>query len=627
MERLGFSERIRRLSELCIEKDLGTIMNPRSIKNTSRSASKDIKRRKAKIHLPDRGKSSPDREKSSSAREKSLPVREKLPSSRDRLPPGPAREEFPPAREKLPPGPASLKEWFQRSNLPLIEKQYKQLWQYHNLLREKNEEYDLTRILQFDDMVQKHYIDSILVARILNWDLPSPLLDIGTGAGLPAIPLKIACPETEFILSEGRHKRVRFLHEVIEALGLQKIEIYGHKTSTSFNRPIRGVITRAVEPIAETLARVRRSLQTGGWAIFMKGPRCDAEIEEAVERMGRSYRLDRDVAYTIPHTPHQRRLVIFERIEEQWETEHGYQVQSIESPANETFKHLKALLTSKGIKKEGHALVFGRKIVREVMRDFPDLCAGLILSPTREEEVADIVSEALPGGIKQIPLYRLSSPLYRELDIFGTGADILVVRTPPIETWQAEDALLDKEAWQAKEGRQDIDVRQAEEGRQDKEARQAEEKRPGCTMMIPFQDPENTGAVIRSAAAFGVRDIILLKEAASPYHPKSIRAGGSAVFRVNYYKGPSIQEIQSIVQAAQGRGIPLITLSMEGTRISRFQFPESFILLPGTEGPGLPEELRSQALAIPMEPGLESLNAATAAAIALYEWRRRIGKE
>jgi 16S rRNA (guanine(527)-N(7))-methyltransferase RsmG len=542
-------------------------------------------------------------------------------------------------------------------------------------------------------MVQKHYIDSILVAQILDWKLPSPLLDVGTGAGLPAIPLKIACPDTEFILSEGRHKRVQFLHEVVDALGLEKIEIYGHKTYASFSRPIRGVITRAVEPIVETLARVKRSLQAGGWAIFMKGPQCDAEIEEAARSMSRSYRLERDIAYSIPHTPHQRRLIIFERLEdrreERREAEPGCKASYIESMANETFKRMKALLTSKGIKKEGHALVFGQKIIREIMRDFPDLCAGLILSPLKEEIATDLTNPAdltdlansansaaltdlvslkdradskdladhftdlvdkgslpedlreihrevhqeilpedlrethrevhreilpedlrethrevqreihqeihredLPDKLKEIPIYRLSSPLYRELDIFGTGTAILLVRTPPIEIWRAEEMA---------------------------------STAPGCTLMLPFQDPENTGAVIRSAAAFGVRDVILLQESANPYHPKSIRAGGSAIFRVNYRKGPSIQEIQPLARAVHLQGIPLITLSMEGTRISQFQFPESFILLPGLEGPGLPEDLRHRALAIPMEPGLESLNAATAAAIALYEWRRRMG--
>jgi 16S rRNA G527 N7-methylase RsmG len=148
----------------------------------------------------------------------------RLRSARKRRPPGGGPEHRP---ERLPPGLPSLRRWFERSDLPLTEHQYQQLWRYHKLLREKNEEADLTRIHQFDNMVQKHYIDCILVARLLGWEFPSPTLDIGTGAGLPGIPLKIACPETEFILSEGRHKRVQFLQEVVETLTLRGIEIYG----------------------------------------------------------------------------------------------------------------------------------------------------------------------------------------------------------------------------------------------------------------------------------------------------------------------------------------------------------------------------------------------------------------
>src|SRR3989339_1955432 len=123
-------------------------------------------------------------------------------------------------RQRPAPGLPALKQWFERSGLPLEERQYQLLWQYHRLLRKRNAEYDLTRIYQFDNMVQKHYIDCILVAKLMEWNFPSPILDIGTGPGLPGVPLKIACPDTEFILSEGRHKRVDFLLEVVQTLGL-----------------------------------------------------------------------------------------------------------------------------------------------------------------------------------------------------------------------------------------------------------------------------------------------------------------------------------------------------------------------------------------------------------------------
>jgi len=195
----------------------------------------------------------------------------------------------------------------------LMDDQYKQLWGYHRLLREKNAEYDLTRIYRFDSMVQKHYIDSILPTRLLG-RLPSPLLDIGTGAGLPGIPLKIVSPHTHVILSEGRHRRVRFLQEAVSALGLRRIESHGRKIYASYDRPVKGVITRAVEPISSTLGKVRRCLTPGGRAIFMKGPNCDAEIAQALARFSSDYALFQDLSYTIPLSPHRRRIVIFERL-------------------------------------------------------------------------------------------------------------------------------------------------------------------------------------------------------------------------------------------------------------------------------------------------------------------------
>jgi tRNA G18 (ribose-2'-O)-methylase SpoU len=138
----------------------------------------------------------------------------------------------------------------------------------------------------------------------------------------------------------------------------------------------------------------------------------------------------------------------------------------------------------------------------------------------------------------------------------------------------------------------------------------------GAVPFIAFQDPANVGAVIRSAAAFGVRTIVLLREAANPYHPKSIRAAGTAVFLVEFMEGPSIRDIESAK-------IPIVALSLGGTDIAHFQFPERFGLLPGMEGPGLPGELlRVEKLRIPIAPDVESLNAAAAVTIALYEWRR-----
>ena len=80
----------------------------------------------------------------------------------------------------------------------------------------------------------------------------------------------------------------------------------------------------------------------------------------------------------------------------------------------------------------------------------------------------------------------------------------------------------------------------------------------GCTLFIPFQDPENVGAVIRSAAAFGVARVVLLKEAAHPFHPRSSRAAGSALFQVPLYQGPSIRNRSSRKPPRSSRWIPRV---------------------------------------------------------------------
>ena len=101
----------------------------------------------------------------------------------------------------------SLVALVERCGLRLTPAQYDQLWAYHGMLRAANADLNLTRIHNFENMVLKHYVDSLLVLNFL--EPPSPLLDMGTGAGLPGIPLKIARPGLEVILAEPRGARSR----------------------------------------------------------------------------------------------------------------------------------------------------------------------------------------------------------------------------------------------------------------------------------------------------------------------------------------------------------------------------------------------------------------------------------
>src|SRR5262249_13477454 len=195
--------------------------------------------------------------------------------------------------------------------LTLTPTQYDQFWRYHQQLRAANPRLNLTRIHNFENMVLKHYVDSLLVLRFL--ELPSPLIDMGSGAGLPGIPLKITRPDVPLILAEPRGQRAEFLNQTIQSLGLKDIEVIAQKVDAPFPCRAAGIITRAVATIARTLEPVSDVLEPGGLMIFMKGPGCDPEIAEARDDQSLPFTLVHDFAYSIPGTPHLRRLVVYQR--------------------------------------------------------------------------------------------------------------------------------------------------------------------------------------------------------------------------------------------------------------------------------------------------------------------------
>jgi len=201
----------------------------------------------------------------------------------------------------------------ERSKIHLNGQQLEQLWHYHNLLRKRNVGNELTRIIGFEPIVIKHYVDCLIVGKYVS--LPSPIVDVGSGPGFPGIPLKIRYPHLKITLAEPRPKRVEFLNEVIKELGLKNIDVFDHKVvSRSLTRPMKAVITRAVETIDKTILRTSGCLEQGGLLVFMKGPAVDPEIQNVQKRFKDQYRLLSDDAYDLPHTEHHRRIVVFERL-------------------------------------------------------------------------------------------------------------------------------------------------------------------------------------------------------------------------------------------------------------------------------------------------------------------------
>lgn len=475
-----------------------------------------------------------------------------------------------------PPGPRSLAAIFNDCGIDLNRRQIDQFWLYHGLLRRHNTELNLTRIHNFTNMVLKLYVDSALPAQLT--ELPSPLMDLGSGPGMPGIPLKIMRPELDIRLAEGRGKRTAFLHEAVEHLGLDGIDIIERAITPDFDAPVKAVITRAVETIGQTLARIDGCLNQGGRVIFMKGPGCDPEIEAALVQVGERFALVENREYRIGRTRHERRLVVFERLDAPPRARadaagRRHTVQPIGSEQNSRFKGLKKLLSGRGIRKAGQAILAGSRPVAETMAAFPERCLAWITSGHHHPPPE--------GAPAQMQWLQLSEALFRRLDIFGTHSPLLLMTVADLEPWTPQEAFPE-----------------------------------GCSLIVPFQDPENIGAVIRSAAAFGASQVILPAESAHPYHPKALRAAGGITPKVRLRQGPSIRDLPA--------DLPLVTLSSEGRDIDAAAFPKRFGLLAGTEGEGLPPQWRRHALRIPIADCVESLNAATATAIALYEWRRRL---
>jgi 16S rRNA (guanine527-N7)-methyltransferase len=242
----------------------------------------------------------------------------------------------------------------------------------------------------------------------------------------------------------------------------------------------------------------------------------------------------------------------------------------IASEDNPLFRSLRKLVSGRGAKKSASVLVSGPRTIRDLVASRAALCEAWISTDDQPGPPAE-----LPAGASW---YQLSRKLFGALDSFGTGAPLLLVRAPGITPWN-ESAV------------------------------------SGCSLLVPFQDPENVGAVIRSAVAFGVAEVVILKEGGYPFHPRAVRASGGAVFQAALRSGPSI--------AALPAHVTVIPLSAGGADAGAFRFPERFALLPGLEGPGIPAALRPRAISIPISQQVESLNAATAAAIALFLWARQ----
>ena len=128
-----------------------------------------------------------------------------------------------------------LKEGFLNYNIELNAEQCEVFEKYYNLIKEWNEKFNLTTILEQHDVIIKHFLDSVLIINDLKEN--SKLIDVGAGAGFPSVPIKIMRPDLEVVMLDGSNKRITFLNEVIAQLNLKNISAVHERCEIAAHKP------------------------------------------------------------------------------------------------------------------------------------------------------------------------------------------------------------------------------------------------------------------------------------------------------------------------------------------------------------------------------------------------------
>lgn len=180
----------------------------------------------------------------------------------------------------------AFKQGLSELEITLSEKQMNQFITYYEMLVEKNKVMNLTGITEWEEVVQKHFLDSLSLVYAVDIEDGMKVLDLGTGAGFPGIPLKIAFPEMQIVLLDSLNKRIKFLQEVIDALELKGIKaIHGRAEEFAqkggFREAFDLVVSRAVANLSTLSEYCIPFVQVGGSFVAYKSGEIGEELDAA----------------------------------------------------------------------------------------------------------------------------------------------------------------------------------------------------------------------------------------------------------------------------------------------------------------------------------------------------------
>ena len=179
-----------------------------------------------------------------------------------------------------------LREKAEKSGITLTEEQIEKLRIYYELLVEWNEKMNLTALTEPDDVALKHFCDSILLLSYADVKEGSSLIDVGTGAGFPSVPIKIVRPDIKLCLLDSLNKRLIFLQEVVDKLGLENVKIVHARAEdgarkADLREKFDYSTSRAVAQLNVLSEYCLPYVKVGGSFLAMKGKYSEEEIDNA----------------------------------------------------------------------------------------------------------------------------------------------------------------------------------------------------------------------------------------------------------------------------------------------------------------------------------------------------------